>query len=653
MEKQIVEKDKHAARDCAHDHGEAHSHDHGHSHSHGAERGEAFERAELITMIVGAVLFTAGLFAGTDAMLGKSLLIAALLPLGWNLVLGAFTNIKRGEIFDENLLMLIAAVGAVAIGELPEAGAVLLFYRVGEWLQERAEGSSRRSITALTNIRPDKANLLLNGEITVVAPRDVALDATIVVKPGERIPLDGVVISGISTLDTSALTGESVPREVEIGAEVLSGCVNLTGALTIRVTKPYGESTVEKILALVEDASSRKAPTEQFITRFARVYTPAVVALAAAIAVIPLFFGVEFAVSLKRALILLVISCPCALVMSVPLAFFGGIGAASRRGILVKGGNYLDALCSVQAVAFDKTGTLTRGEFQVAGVFPQPGFDADSLLCTAAAAESMSTHPIAKAIADAVPPSDRITAENYRELVGLGVAATVDGAEVLAGNARLLREHGVAVEVDVNADAATVIVAVDGALAGYIVVTDTLRSDARSAVSALNARGVRTVMLTGDNARTAAAVADALGISEYRAELMPADKVAVVESLAAEQKSGGKVCFLGDGINDAPVLARADIGVAMGGLGSDAALEAADIVLMTDEPSRFCDAMEIARFTRTVVMQNIVLSLGVKLAVMVLGVGGVAGMWAAVFADVGVALLAVLNSARVIRKFRK
>ena len=648
---------------CGHDHSNSHTSEHeAHSHTEvgcgcghdlGGEKGEVFERIEFISMLVGAALFAVGIICGADAALGRILLTTAMLPLGWILVFGAARNVRRGNIFDENLLMLIAAVGALVLGETAEAAAVLLFYRVGEWLQGRAEGSSRRSIAALTGIRPDTANLLRGSEITVVAPREVAVGELILIKPGERVPLDGTVEVGASTLDTSALTGEAVPREVTVGNELLSGCVNLTGVLTVRVTTPYGDSTVEKILKLVESASSRKAPTEQFITKFARVYTPAVVALAALIALVPpLVFDAEFAVWVKQALILLVISCPCALVVSVPLAFFGGIGAASRRGILVKGGNYLDALCTVEAVAFDKTGTLTRGEFRIAGVFPADGFTDSQLLQIAAAAESLSAHPIARCIAATQAKDAAPELSNYSELAGRGVSATVGSDAVLAGNAKLLADYTVAIPTGIDSDTTTVLIAVNGSFAGHITVEDTPRPDAERAVATLNSRGIRTVMLTGDNQSTAETVAGSLGITELHAELLPAGKVAVIEQISAGLNAKAKVAFLGDGINDAPVLARADIGIAMGGLGSDAALEAADVVLMTDEPSKLCDAIDIAKYTRKIVLQNIILSLGVKLAVMVLGVAGIAGMWSAVFADVGVSLLAVLNSARVIRRFR-
>jgi len=646
---------------CSHEHEHTDNHkSHKHSHSegchcHNKERSELFERMEFLTMILGAAMFLAGILLRRIGAVGDYVLLASLIPLGWVPLVGAIENIKEGEIFDENLLMLIAAIGAVAIKELPEAAAVLLFYRVGEYLQGRAEGSSRRSIAALKDIRPDRANLLVDGQISVVAPAEIEVGAQILVKPGERVPLDGVVINGASTLDTSALTGESLPRDAVAGDEILSGCVNLTGALTVRVTKPLSESTVEKILSLVESAAARKAPTEQFITKFARIYTPVVVALAAIIAIVPpLVLGVEFAGWIKRALTLLVISCPCALVVSVPLAFFGGIGAASKRGILVKGGNYLDALCAVEAVAFDKSGTLTRGEFSVSSIAPAADFTEDSLLQLAAAAESMSTHPIARAIVregkvrSGEPPSGT----DYREIAGRGVSAAINDAAVLSGSRKLLEENGIAVPPLADSDRAIVYIASGGVFAGSITVEDTIRTDAAPAIAELNARGIRTVMLTGDNERTAQATAAQLGIGEIHAELMPEDKLKIVENLAGETSQKGKVLFLGDGINDAPVLAGADIGVAMGGLGSDAALEAADIVLMTDEPSKLCDAINIAKATRVVVMQNIVMSLGFKFAIMVLSVFGLAGMWAAVFADVGVALLAVLNSARIVRMFK-
>jgi Cd2+/Zn2+-exporting ATPase len=614
------------------------------------EENEFLERFEIISLIVGAALFVAAFIFGQHSAVGRILFFASFLPLGWELVRGAIHHLRRGVIFDENLLMLIAACGAVAIGELPEAAAVMLFYRIGEWFQERAAGSSRRSIAALMDIRPDTANLLRDGDIVVVPPREVEVGELILVKPGERVPLDGVVTDGASALDTSALTGESLPRDIAVGDDALSGCVNLTGAVTVRVTTPFGESTVERILALVEDASSKKARAEHFITKFARVYTPVVVGLAVLIAILPpLLGGAELAVWVRRALILLVISCPCALVVSIPLAFFGGIGASSRRGILVKGGNYLDALCALDAVAFDKTGTLTRGQFGVTGVFPEEGFTREALLELAAHAESLSTHPIARSLTDAYGGDiDNAIVSRYREIAGYGVEAAVRGITVLAGSAALLLKIEIEVAAPDGADA-VVYIAADGVYAGYITVADSIRPDSRGAIEKLERLGIRTVMLTGDNAAAAASVAAELGIREFYAGLLPQDKVEAVENMS---NSFGRLCFIGDGINDAPVLARADIGVAMGGLGSDAAAQSADIVLMTDEPSKLCDAIEIARYTRKIVTQNIVLALGVKLAALILGVFGLIGMWVAVFADVGVALLAVLNSARVVRRFR-
>jgi Cd2+/Zn2+-exporting ATPase len=549
--------------------------------------------------------------------------------------------------------MCIATFGAFAIGSFDEAVGVMLFFRVGEWFEERAAGSSRRSVAALLDIRPDTANLLIDGEITVTPPREVPVGAIILVRPGELVPLDGVVESGASALDTSALTGEAVPRPVSPGDDALSGCVNLDGALTLRVSKPFSESTVEKILALVENAASKKARAESFITRFARVYTPAVVAAAALLAFVPpLFFGGELAEWVRKALILLVISCPCALVLSVPLAFFGGIGAASRKGILVKGGNYLDALNGLELAAFDKTGTLTRGVFGVTAVRPEPGFEADELLKLAAYAESFSTHPIARSIVTAY--GGKISGGDVtscREIPGGGVEAEVRGVTVRVGSAAHTGVND-AGRARATEPGAHVYVSVDGRFAGRIDVADSLRPDSRRAVDELRRRNIRAVMLTGDNEGAAGDVAARLGIDEFYYGLLPQDKVSVIEKLAAGKGSGGKLAFLGDGINDAPVLAMADIGVAMGGLGSDAAIESADIVLMTDEPSKLCDAIDIARFTRKIVTLNIVLSLGVKLAFLSLGLFGSVAMWAAVFADVGVALLAVLNSARVIKRFR-
>ena len=626
-----------------------------HDHDHGSEAGEG--KRELIEMISGTVLFAVGLvlhfaFEVRD-IITIPIFVAAYLVLGFEILLGAAKGLFKKHVFGEDFLMSIASLGAFAIGSFEEAVGVMLFYRVGEWFEHRATGSARRSVTSLISIRPDRANLLVDGELTVVAPADVEVGSLILIKPGERIPLDGMVTDGISALDTSALTGEAFPRDIAPGDRVLSGCVNVSGLLTVCVEKPFGESTVEKILELVENSAAKKAPSEKFITKFARVYTPAVVILAVLISVFPPLLGLgEFTVWLRKALTLLVISCPCALVLSIPLAFFYGIGTASRHGILIKGGNYLDALRNLEVAAFDKTGTLTRGVFEVAETIPVDGVLENELLELAAHVEAYSTHPIARSILKkygvATNPS-RIS--KYEEVAGNGVRAEVDDRPVLVGNALFMARHGISCP-KLNAPGAHVFVAREEKLIGYISVKDSLRPDSARAIFELHKRGIKTIMLTGDNEAAAAVVSGELGLSAFRAALLPQDKVAAVEELTRGTSEKGTLAFLGDGINDAPVLAIADIGVAMGGLGSDAAIESADILLMNDEPSKLCDAYDIARYTRKIVMQNIVLALGVKLVFLSLGVFGSISMWLAVFADVGVALLAILNSTRIGRSVK-
>ncbi|GFN21982.1 heavy metal translocating P-type ATPase [Thermanaeromonas sp. C210] len=583
-----------------------------------------------------------------------AVLLAAYLLVGGPVIQTAFRNLVRGQVFDENFLMSVATVGAIAIHQLPEAAAVMLFYAVGEYFQERAVNRSRRAITALLDIRPDYANLKLNGETKQVRPEEVAVGQIIVVKPGERVPLDGEVLEGTSFVDTSALTGESVPRKVEAGEKVLAGMVNTQGLLTVRVTKPYAKSSVARILELVENAAGRKAPTEQFITAFSRYYTPAVVFGALAVAVVPplVIPGATFSEWIYRALVLLVISCPCALVISVPLGYFGGIGGASRRGILIKGANFLDALAGLHTVVFDKTGTLTRGVFRVTRVVPYNGFSAEELLSLAAHAEAFSTHPIARSIREAYGreiPADAVG--EYQEIAGHGISAVVGGKRVLAGNDRLMHREGIAHDV-CDLEGTGVYVAVDGTFAGYIIISDELKPDAKEAIARLKELGVQqTVMLTGDEESVARRVAESLGLDAYFAELLPEDKVAKVEELAAglAERRKQKLAVVGDGINDAPVITRADVGVAMGGLGSDAAIEAADVVLMEDKPSRLATAVEIARYTGRIVRQNVVLALGVKAFFLVLGAFGVATIWEAVFADVGVTLVAIFNATRTLR----
>jgi Cd2+/Zn2+-exporting ATPase len=616
-----------------------------------AEEPAVFGRFDVLRLIAGAALFFAALLLRLDARIELVMYILACAVSGGDVLLKAVKNIARGHVFDENFLMGLAAVVAFAIGEAPEGAAVMLFYQVGELLQASAVGKSRRAIASLMDIRPDYANVKTGDEILRRSPGEVAVGELIVIRPGERVPLDGTVEDGRSLLDTSALTGESVPRDVEPGNAVLSGSINKSGLLTVRVTKPYGESTVAKILELVENAASKKAATENFITKFARYYTPAVVVAALLIAFVPpLSAGASLGEWVNRALVFLVASCPCALVISIPLGYFGGIGGASSNGILIKGGNYLEALSRVETVVFDKTGTLTKGVFKVTHLRPASGLDADALLEYAAYAESFSSHPIAASVAAAFGKEiDKNAVTAAGELPGFGVRATVRGRTVSAGNARLMKQVGVAyLEPD---EAGTIVhVAVDGAYAGYIVISDEVKDDSREALRRLRASGVgRLVMLTGDNRDTAERIGRELGLDEVRAELLPDGKVAAVEELEAQLKPGGKLVFVGDGINDAPVLARADIGVAMGGVGSDAAIEAADVVLMTDEPSKLVTAVKIARKTHTVVIQNIVFALAVKAVVLILGAGGLANIWEAVFADVGVAILAVLNAVRTMR----
>ncbi|MDR1589259.1 MAG: cadmium-translocating P-type ATPase [Oscillospiraceae bacterium] len=614
-----------------------------------AERGPLIRK---IMMGIGAALFVAGMILKLDARAELAIFLAAYLLIGGEVVLLALKNISRGQIFDENLLMSVATIGAFAIGEYPEGAAVMLFYRVGEAFQEYAVGRSRKSITALMDIRPDFANVKVGSEIRRVSPEEVNVGDLIVVKPGEKIPLDGAVTDGYSALDTSALTGESLPRDVEPGSEVLSGSINKSGLLTIEVMKPFSESTVSKILDLVQNASGAKAPVENFITKFARYYTPAVVFAAAALAVVPpLALGGGWASWINRALVFLVVSCPCALVISIPLSFFGGIGGASRNGILVKGSNYLDALHNVDTIVFDKTGTLTKGVFAVTELVPASGFSRDSLLELAACAEAGSNHPIAVSIQKAYGEAilrERIA--EYEEIAGHGVRVRVDGLTVLAGNGKLMTDAGIAFDTP-DTLGTVVYLAADGVFAGYITIADEVKPDSKSAIAALQALGVRkTAMFTGDAKAVGEKIGRELGLDEVCAELLPQHKVEQLEKLFEARSGKGKLLFVGDGINDAPVLARADVGVAMGGVGSDAAIEAADVVLMTDEPSKLADAIKISKKTRTIVMQNIVFALAVKGVILALGALGYATMWEAVFGDVGVAVIAILNAMRAMRR---
>ncbi len=603
----------------------------------------------------GAVLLAAAWLLPLEGWASLAAFAVPYAVVGWDVLWKAVRNILHGQVFDENFLMALATVGAFATGEYSEGVAVMLFYQIGEWFQRYAVGRSRKSITALMDIRPDHANLVgPDGTAQEVDPDEVSVGSTILVKPGERVPLDGTVLDGDSMLDTAALTGESVPRHAAAGDAVVSGCINGSGLLRVRVDKPYGESTVAKILDLVENAGEKKAKAENFITKFSRWYTPAVVIAALALAVLPpLVLGGGWAGWVHRALIFLVISCPCALVISVPLSFFGGIGGASRRGILVKGGAYMEVLANTGTVVFDKTGTLTKGVFSVTAVHPHE-IDKAQLVELAALAESYSTHPIAASLRTAygqAPDTARVA--DYEELSGRGVRAKVDGRTVCVGNGRLMDEAG-AEWHECHLTGTVAHVAVDGRYAGHIVISDEVKPDAAAAIAALKAAGVhKTVMLTGDAKEVGEAVAKQLGIDEAHTQLLPAGKVEHMEQLLAGQPKGEALAFVGDGVNDAPVLARADVGIAMGGIGSDAAIEAADVVLMDDKPSKLAEAVRISRRTLRIVHQNIVFALAVKALVLVLGALGMANMWEAVFADVGVMVLAILNAMRALKAPRE
>ena len=606
-------------------------------------------------ILAAAVLYALLFFLpAEDALPGGRWLRAALylVPyaiVGWDVLWKALRNIRAGQVFDENFLMGVATLGAFGAGEYPEAVAVMLFYQVGELFQGVAVGRSRQSIAALMDIRPDYANVERGGALVQVDPEDVKIGDTIVVKAGEKIPLDGIVTEGSSSVDTAALTGESLPRDVGPGSEVISGCVNLNGLLHVQVQKEFGDSTVAKILDLVENSSSKKAKAEHFITRFARYYTPAVVFAALALAVVPSLITGQWGVWVQRALTFLVVSCPCALVISVPLTFFGGIGGASKKGILVKGGNYLEAMADAGIVVFDKTGTLTKGNFVVSQVFPEQ-LSREELLELAALAEGYSDHPISRSLKAAYGREiDLSRLGPVEEVPGHGVQAVVDGKTVLAGNEKLLAKHGVACP-PCDCVGTVIHVAADGVYAGHVVISDEVKPDAARAIAGLHAMGVRkTVMLTGDRRAVGERVAQTLGLDEVHTELLPEDKVAQVEELLRHKQGKEKLLFVGDGVNDAPVLSRSDVGVAMGALGSDAAIEAADVVLMDDAPSKLPEAIRLAKKTVRIVRQNIVFSLAVKAAVLALTTVGIATMWWAVFADVGVMVLAVLNATRMLR----
>lgn len=642
-----------------HGHNQENEDDHDHGHSHG--NGDFNLKEELAPVVLVIALFVLGsIFEkqlhSTPYSVGEYLVfIPAYLLSGWNVLTSAGRNILRGRVFDENFLMTIATLGAIAIHQLPEAVAVMLFFRIGELFQEVAVSRSKKSIKSLLEVRPDYANLKMNGEVKKVSPEEISIGNIIVVKPGEKIPLDGDVLEGDSQLDTSALTGESVPRIVKVGEPVLAGMINKTGFLTIKVTKLFGESSISRILELVQNASSKKSESEKFITKFARYYTPIVVFLSLAVALIPPLFipnptAAERFAWVYRALILLVISCPCGLVISIPLGYFGGVGGAAKRGILVKGSTFLDTLAAVKTVVFDKTGTLTKGVFKVTQILPNNGFTEAELIEIAAKIESQSNHPVAQSIREAYGKKiDSSEVRDYEEIAGHGIRAKIQNQVVLAGNDRLLHRENITHDV-CNVEGTVVHLAVDNRYAGYILIADEIKEDAVQAIQALKRMGVeQTVMLTGDNQAVAESVAKKLGLDSYLAGLLPEDKVSAIEKILSKSGKDSKVAFVGDGINDTPVIARADVGMAMGGLGSDAAIETADVVIMTDAPSKVAEAIQISRKTHQIVWQNIIFAMAVKGVFITLGTLGLATLWEAVFADVGVALIAIFNSTRVLK----
>lgn len=618
------------------------------------------QKKVLIRIIVSAVLLAAIMIITKLVEINKWIqLVLYLVPyliIGYDILKKALKGIFKGQIFDENFLMAVATVGAVALGEFSEGAAVMLFYQIGELFQSVAVGKSRKNITSLMDIRPDYANVELNGKLEKIDPDDVEIGTEIVVNPGEKVPVDGIIISGDSTLNTSALTGESVPRSAKVGDEIISGCINLTGVLKIKTTKEFGDSTVSKILDLVENSSMKKSKSENFITKFARYYTPAVCGGALLLAILPPIIrlisgtGAMWGEWITRALTFLVISCPCALVISIPLSFFAGIGCASANGVLVKGSNYLEALSDTQYVVFDKTGTLTKGVFEVTGIYPANNFDNDTLIRLAAFAESASSHPISASLKKNYGKEINIDeVSDIQEIAGHGVSALVDGKRVFAGNIKLMKKENIAVECE-HDEGTVVYVSCDGEYAGCIVISDVVKENSKKAISSLKKSGIdKTVMLTGDSKQAAERVAKSLGLDEYHAELLPADKVEWVEKLLSQKSAKKKLAFVGDGINDAPVLSRADIGIAMGALGSDAAIEAADIVLMDDDPSKIALARKISVHTLKIVKENIVFALAIKAICLVLGALGIANMWVAIFADVGVMILAVLNAIRALK----
>lgn len=645
------EHHEHGHCECGHDHGGGCGCGHDHNHEDPAEA-----RKELITLAAGTVLLAAGLLLwvllpGTP-LAGTAVLIAAFLVVAAEIAIQAVNNIRRGDVFGENFLMTIAGIGAVCIGEIPEGVLVFLLYRLGEYLQTKAVSSSRKSISALLDVRPDRANLLENGQTREVDAKDVAVGQTILVRAGEKAPLDGVVVSGSSQLDTAALTGESMPREVGPGQTVLAGCINLSGALELRVEKSFGESTASKILEMVEHASEKKAASEKFITRFARVYTPLVCLAAVVVAVLPPLVGLmSWSQSLYSALCFLAISCPCALVISVPLSFFAGIGRASREGILVKGGNHLETLAKAEIVAFDKTGTLTVGKFSVSKCIPAEGVSQEKLLELAALAESRSTHPIAHSILAAAGAVAVESVTSSQEEAGHGVTVTASGQQIVAGKAKYLSDIGISVpQVEIGASTA-VYVALDGVYQGAVLLRDVPKPDAKAAIAQLKELGVRkTAMLSGDTRQAAEETGRELGLDAAVGQLLPADKLRELENLRSSLSEKGKLLYAGDGINDTPVLAAADAGIAMGGLGADAAIETADVIIMGDEPGKIAGGIRIARRTARIATENIVFSIAVKLLVMLLSVFGLVELWAAVFADVGVCMICVLNTLRINRR---
>lgn len=618
------------------------------------------QKKVLIRIIISSVLLVALMITSKLVQLNKwlefVLFLVPYLIIGYDILKKAIKGIAKGQVFDENFLMAVATIGAVALGDFAEGAAVMLFYQIGELFQSVAVGKSRRNITSLMDIRPDYANVEVDGKLEKVDPDDVEIGTDIIVNPGEKVPIDGVVVSGESTLNTSALTGESVPRSVKSGDEIISGCINLTGVLRIKTSKEFGDSTVSKILDLVENSSMKKSKSENFITKFARYYTPAVCGGALVLAVLPPIIRMIMGESamwgdwITRALTFLVISCPCALVISIPLSFFAGIGCASANGVLVKGSNYLEALSDTQYIVFDKTGTLTKGVFEVTGIYPANGFDESTIVGLASYAESASNHPISISLKKYFGKEiKRDSVSDIEEIAGHGVSAVVNGHKVYVGNIKLMHKENIAVDAEHN-EGTVVYVSCDGVYAGCIVISDVVKDNSKKAISSLKNSGIdKTVMLTGDSKETAKRVAENLGLDEYHAELLPADKVEWVEKLLGEKSPKKKLAFVGDGINDAPVLSRADIGIAMGALGSDAAIEAADIVLMDDDPSKIALARKISVHTLKIVKENIWFALIVKAVCLVLGALGIANMWIAIFADVGVMVLAVLNAIRALK----